>query len=114
VINLGNAIHKLCRFLSWARARPLCGCERTAVAAAQGGHQPPLTGIELPDVRFPVDLVAGRPGQSARRSNSGRPGRMGVGELVGDLALDSDAQFKYRRGKLVARFVQTARMCVLR
>lgn len=32
----------------------------------------------------------------------------------GDLALDSDAQFEYRRGKLDTRFVQTARMSVLR
>jgi hypothetical protein len=39
---------------------------------------------------------------------------MGVGEFVGDLALHSDAQFEYRCGKLVARFVQTARMSVLR
>jgi hypothetical protein len=38
---------------------------------------------------------------------------MGVGDLVGDLAFHSDAQFEYRRGKLVARFVQTARMSVL-
>lgn len=112
MINSGNAVTKLRRFPR-GRGRGSCGgCERPA--AAQGGHEPPLTGTELPDVRFPAGLVAGRPGQSARLSSSGGPGLKGVGDLVGDLAFHSDAQFEYRRGKLVARFVQAARMSVLR
>jgi hypothetical protein len=63
-------------------------------------------------------LVAGRPGgQSASRPVARTVADPVVWALVtssGDLALDSDAQSECRRGKLVARFVQTARMSVLR
>lgn len=55
VINSGNAITSF-GDSPRGRGRGCCGgCERPAVAAAQGGHEPALTGTELPDVRFPVD-----------------------------------------------------------